>query len=192
MLEAALNRFLDIDPESQNRMAALEGKIIALHIRVLELEFFLIPTNGRIDVWGECEDEPDVRISGTPLAFAAQAGDASGNGLDIEGDASLGQDFSKLLIQVDLDWEEMLSKITGDVVAHQVGRFVRNAFDWAKNTRDTLVQNTGEYLVYESRHLPPKGAVGTFMEAVDELRSDTDRLEARIERLGRAKTDSAG
>ncbi len=76
-----------------------------------------------------------------------------------------------------------MSKITGDVIAHQLGNAIRHGINWGKQTADTLVRDAGEYLREESRHTPDREEVDVFLNMVDELRSDVDRLDQRVKRL---------
>ncbi|HEX5514246.1 MAG TPA: sterol-binding protein, partial [Gammaproteobacteria bacterium] len=57
-------------------------------------------------------------------------------------------------------------------------------------TRRTVEANLGEYLTEEARQLPPAAEVAGFLDDIDRLRQDTDRLTARIERLERARQPS--
>ena len=79
----------------------------------------------------------------------------------------------------------VLSKLVGDVAAHQIGRFQRGVRDWGRQTGETLLRDGAEYLQQEAQALPPRHAVEQFLSAVDVLREDADRLAARVDRLRR-------
>jgi ubiquinone biosynthesis protein UbiJ len=109
----------------------------------------------------------------------------------VEGDTALAQHFGTILADLDIDWEEQLSKLTGNIVAHEVGRVARTAAGYADRMRATLEQNLREYLQEEARVLPTRFEIREFLDAVDVLRDDVERLGARIERLQR-HTGKAG
>ncbi|MCB1155828.1 sterol-binding protein, partial [bacterium] len=88
-----------------------------------------------------------------------------------------------ILDDMDIDWEEMLSRYTGDIVAHQLGNLVRGANRWLSRSAGVIEQDLGEYLQEEARSLPPRLEVQDWMNEVDAARSDLDRLEARIKRI---------
>ena len=90
---------------------------------------------------------------------------------------------SAILDGIDIDWEEHLSRVTGDVLAHQVGNVARGMLEWGRNTLDTVSRDVAEYLHEESRDLPTRGEVDEFLARIDTLRLDVDRLEARVQRL---------
>ncbi len=103
--------------------------------------------------------------------------------MEIRGDTDTGQAFQDILSEVDLDWEEPLSRLTGDVIAHQAGKLVHEGRQFIRQACGTLEQDLSEYLQEEARLLPARIEVHYFLDEVDRLRSDTDRLTARVARL---------
>ena len=53
-------------------------------------------------------------------------------------------------------------------------------WSWSRRTRDTLLADTGEYLVEELRVSPPAVELEDFAAEVDRLRDDAARLEKRV------------
>jgi ubiquinone biosynthesis protein UbiJ len=105
------------------------------------------------------------------------------HGIKIDGDMGLGNHFSQILREIDVDWEELLSRAVGDVVAHHLGQVVRNAQGWLGDSSHAMRLNTQEYLQEEARLVPADAEIRQYLDAVDTLRADTDRLEARLKRL---------
>lgn len=188
-LEAAVNKVLRLDPDTVEKLATLAGKVIAVELRGLNVALYLIPEKSGLNIFSRFDGEPDTTLRGTPLAMARmglekKAGDTLFAGdVEISGDVELGQSFREILDGLDIDWEEQLSLVTGDVVAHQVGNVVRGAVDWGRKTLEILSRDAAEYLQEESRDLPNPGEVENFLSDVDVLRTDVDRLEARVKRL---------
>jgi ubiquinone biosynthesis protein UbiJ len=81
------------------------------------------------------------------------------------------------------DIEEELSRLIGDVAAHQVGKLARGALSFGKGLGDTFAQNVAEYLQEESRDAVTRIEVDEFVSAVDKLRDDVERAEARMNRI---------
>ena len=191
-VETLLNAWLRQDPEILERFGALQGQVLALDIEGTGLSLYFVPKPGGVQVLGHFEGEPDTRISGTPpalarLAAAREPGALFASGVRIEGDTALAQDFQDLLAGVDIDWEEQLSRLTGDVLAHQAGRAARAARGWLAQGADSLRRDLGEYLQEELRLLPTRVEVRNFLDDVDRLRDDLERLEARVRRLKAAR-----
>lgn len=191
-LETALDRILRLDPETGPRLAALSGAVIAVESAELGWIFYLLPGAQGIQVLEHFDGAPTVRIRGSLLALARQgSGDQRSGEVAVEGDAAVGRELQAIFTQLHVDWEEQLSQVIGDVAAHGVGRLWRGLRDWGRQASGILVRDGGEYLQQELQLLPPHHAVEQFLNAVDVLRDDTDRLALRIERLRRQLASSA-
>jgi ubiquinone biosynthesis protein UbiJ len=188
-LEAALNRYLRMDPDAMARMAALQPRSIAIELTPLQLTLYIVPADDGVRLPSKLEAEPDTVLRGTPLGLAQLGlGSESGKTLfsgsvTIEGDVETGQAFKAILDEMDIDWEEQLSRLTGDAIAHQLGNTARQAARVLRQGRHTLERNIGEYLQEELRVLPTRIETENFTAAVSRLSIDTDRLAARIRRL---------
>lgn len=196
-LEAAINHYIHLDIDAKAKLTPLQGKLVDVDMRGTGVVLHLYFGDDRVFVLPECEREPDCRLVGAPLSMARlgagkkTTGAMFESGVVIDGDMDVGRAVQRLLDNLEIDWEEQLSKYVGDVVAHQVGGVVRDIFSWGKKTAQTLAQDGVEYLQEESRDLPHPLEVDEFNHAVDVLRSDVDRLEARVKRL-QSKLDAQG
>ena len=81
------------------------------------------------------------------------------------------------------DLEEELSRVIGDVAAHQIGNVARSFAGFAQRAVTTFTQNVSEFLQEEGRDVPSRTEAEEFIRDVDKLRDDVDRIEARIDRL---------
>lgn len=187
-LEQAINGVIALDPETGQRLSRLQGRIIALEFAGTGLTLFIAPGPAGVRLMGHFEGDPDTRLRGSPLALLrmglGETGGVFAGEVAIEGDVELGQRFKRILDSLDIDWEEHLSRLTGDIVAHQVGNLFRGLGAWGRHASDTLARDAGEYVQEELGFVPSRGEVEQFLNEVDTLRSDVDRLEARIRRLG--------
>jgi len=188
-LEAALNRYLRLDPDAMLRMAALRQRSIAIELTPLQLTLYVLPGENGVQLRSQLESDPDTLLRGTPLGLA-QLGLGGHGGktlfsgsVTIEGDVETGQAFKAVLDEMDIDWEEQLSRLTGDVIAHQLGNTARRAASALRNGRRILEQDLGEYLQEELRVLPTRIEIESFSTDVSRLGMDSDRLAARIRRL---------
>ena len=196
-LEGAVNRYLRLDPDALRHMAELDGKVLAIELRGINLTLYLLPGPDGVRVRDVHSGAPDARLRGTPLALArlGMGGKAPGalfaGEVEISGDTELGQRFKAILDAVDIDWEEPLSRAIGDVAAHQAGNAVRAALAFGERTRTSLCRDLTDYLQEESRVLPTRAELEEWLARVDALRSDGDRLEARVKRLRERRRDAS-
>lgn len=192
-LETAFNAWLALDTQThgnaRSRLQALQGKLICLHISNPDVQLYFLPTADQVRVTTRYAAAPDVTIHGSALGLmrlsaSNDAGKAMlEHGIKIDGDMGLGNHFSQILREIDVDWEELLSRAVGDVVAHHLGQVVRNAQGWLGDSSHAMRLNTQEYLQEEARVVPADAEIRQYLDAVDILRADTDRLEARLKRL---------
>ncbi len=187
-LETALNLYLRQDPDNLRRAKELQGRVVALEVTGLDIRFYLFGDADKITVLSQYEGPVDTRLLGSPMGFARLTLDNREDALfqgavKVEGDTEVGRQLQALLAGTDWDWEEQLSRLTGDVVAHQAGRLAARLRQALDDTRETLTRDCGEYLQEEARVLPTRVEVDYFLAAVDRLRDDGERLQARVERL---------
>jgi ubiquinone biosynthesis protein UbiJ len=196
-LENVLNRGLPRSPRAQQLCAELSGRKLAIAIvpvRSASGAQLLVESTGVSVKLSTATPEtlasapPDATITGGPFSLLALSGPAPEAVLQrgdvrIDGDAELARKFRELALLLSPDLEEELSLVLGDVAAHQVGRFARAAFGWTRQAAGTSVRNFAEYLGHERRDLVPRSEAEQFLQGVDTLREDVDRLAARIDLL---------
>ncbi len=189
VLTSAFNRYLALDPEAAEKLTAFDGRLICIEIRGAETRLYLSVKNNTINVIKDTDTEPDTTICGwpggllklglhrdsAPLFFAGE--------VEIRGDTRLGRQFKAVIADMEIDWEEHLSRLTGDIAAHRIMTMAGKLGEWGRAARRNLADDIGEYLQEESRDVVSGAEIDLFNHQVDQLRDDTDRLEARINRL---------
>jgi len=189
VLEANLNRNIAASSAARALCARLNGKSMLLQLTGLPMEFVLRAEAERVQLISNSSMAVDATLSGSPLGLLGlaqqQARSTAGSSVRIEGDAEVAQNFSELLKQAKPDIEEELSRIVGDVTAHQIGNTVRSLLGFGRRVGDTLLQNVGEYLSEEGRDVPSKTEADEFNRDVDVLRDDVERFAARLNALAR-------
>lgn len=189
MLETAFNTWLKLDGEALPRLKRLQGQVIAFHITNPQLLLYFIPATENVQVMSHYDREPDVTLSGSALAFMrlSTAEDSAKamleNRIQVDGNLGIAEQFSTIINEVDIDWEELLSQAVGDIVAHQAGQLARDTKGWLDDSAQAMRMNTTEYLQEESRLLPADAEIRQLLDQVDVLRGDSDRLAARVQRL---------
>ena len=189
IIEKSLNAYLRLDGEAFSKTTSLQNKVIQLHIKDLGIDLYSLVGQSDIQVLGEYADRPDATISGTLVGLVklSRSEDSATamleSDVEIIGDMRVAEGFSRLLSEASIDWEELLSKLVGDIPAYQIGTTVRKGNEWVAESAEAMKLNVAEYLSEESRMVPARAEVTMFMEAVDELRLAADRVEARIKLL---------
>jgi ubiquinone biosynthesis accessory factor UbiJ len=195
--ENLLNRGISDSREAQRLSHALAGRRLRVELQGLPLALQIAATDQGIAFTDQADGPADCTLSGLPLSLArlGLTGDPDvfrQGGVSISGDPVLAQDFRRLLDLARPDWEEELSRLVGDVAAHQLGNAARGLLRWTLQTADTLGRDTSEFLREESRDLPTRFEVDEFLDQVDEISGDMDRAEARLCRLEKQFTGPTG
>ena len=195
-IEIALNNYIALDTNGIALFKKIQGKVIAIDLIGLNLSLFFIPAHDQIHVMSHFDGDADARLRGAPasllrmsMSTKAESQLFSGD-IEITGDTELAQGFQQALKRLDVDWEEHLSHITGDVIAHQIGRGVRDLIQWGQQVQDSFTQDSAEYLVEESNLVPTINEVEKFNQSVDNVRNDLERLQARVQRLSKNTSTS--
>lgn len=106
-------------------------------------------------------------------------------GIDISGDATLVQDLHRMIESLDVDWQDYLTPLFGDVISHELGEMERQIRGWSMSAGDSLQRSIRDYLSDEARLAPSALEVDSFSNRLDHLRLSVDRTAARTELIGR-------
>ena len=193
VIQYALNQYLKLDPEVPKQLAKFSGKTVKVEFNGLPLYLYFHFEATEIRVAKQYSQQADTIIRGTPLALLGlglstgvqKAKHLFSGDVEIKGDVELGQELQKILDNMDIDWEEHLAVITGDVIAHQVGNVVRSTVNWGQESKQAMQKNLTDYLQEEINLMPTREALDDFFQEVDQLRHATDRIEVRVSKLQR-------
>ncbi len=124
LLEQALNYLIE---QSQSDLAPLNDKNIDFALEEPTLRFDFFCTNNRIFVTNESINaDVDIKLKSSVFLALLQGAQLSEllkkDQIIIHGDVKTTQLLVDLLQQLGIDWEELLSKYTGDIIAHQLGK----------------------------------------------------------------------
>lgn len=189
VLESALNKYILLDQNSSLMLTPLAGKVIAINIQPFDETIYLCPSKDSIQLLNQFPDQPDTILTGSLSTLGLMGLSATpmralfSGEVTIEGDISTGQKFQELFAKLDINLEPQLAKFTGETIAHNISQFFRTSKEWSKESLETFRLNAAEFLQEETRDLPAKPEMDIFCQHVDELRTDFDRLQSRIERL---------
>ena len=188
VIETSLNQLLALDKQSPERLRKLTGKVLKLELRELKPLWFVV-SERRLDVLARYEGEADavLRLSLTALGLLKEPSALTRyireEKLDLSGDPQLVQAFSALLGELDIDWEEELSRYTGDVVAHTLRSGARQARRFVGRELCRSQRQVAEYLTEEARLAPGPLEVASFNDDVEELAQQMKAIELRLARL---------
>jgi len=191
-LEAALDRLVDLDPETRSALRSLDGRAITIDFRPAPFAMRIAVAGDRLRIGPAFEGESALRVAASPAALLSLAlargreGAVTPGRVEIAGDAELARRVERIASRFAPDFDEAFARVFGDVAGFQIARAIRQSLAFAKKSGESLARDTAEFLTEESRDLVAKPELDTFLDDVDALRERADRLDARVRRLSAA------
>jgi ubiquinone biosynthesis accessory factor UbiJ len=181
---AAINHLLRDADWARARLEPFAGCAVRFEIPPLSAAF-IVGTDGRLLPFGsQTEPVTVVRLTlPTLVRLLWLHDDSARKEAQVEGDTALASALTGILSSLRWDVEEDLSQIVGDVAAHRLTQAGSGLLAWQANIASNLAHALAEYWTEEQPLLVSRDALRQFVEAVDILRDDVERLEKRIERL---------
>ena len=194
--EELCNRALQYDQSSLKRIADLDGKTIKISTvspspsGPQDFNFYLHFTHQGLIFSSLMEKQYDTLISASSLhlilKFIRLEAISDDYNIQIDGDKELVKQLQAILKYLDIDWEEALSKISGDIVAHEIGNIARGVKSWFKGRRKSLKENLKDFIqegVNNTSKVPDQNEINSFIRDVQELNKQTGKVQARIDSL---------
>jgi len=188
VIETSLNTLIKDDPNLVRRLARLKGQVIQVHLKELNKTLTFVFSQ-QIDVLANYEGQPDCYLS-LHLSVLPELREQSNitklikqDKLILEGDIQLAQKFSQLMTDCKPDIEEWLSRATGDVVAHTLVQGVKGIGSLMSSQLNKHQHHLAQVLTEEWRIAPAPLEIAHFCDQVDEIKSQSARLEAKIATL---------
>lgn len=195
LLELASNNALEHDHRSRQRLTKLQGKTITLLIKPRASDsnpvqqLTVSPQPHGLEFSAKPGTAPDVTLKATLGALVKIGRDGLDEAqlepgeLEINGDPIVGQRFARVLAELNIDWAGLLAEHLGEPPALFISAGVTKAKELAQESKSFLKHRLNSLLVDDFQILADKSAVEPFLDEVDTLRADTERLQARIKRL---------
>jgi len=197
LAEIGGNRLLSLDQQVVDLCSELQGYCIEIHITDLDINIFCHPGSWGMRLSLDAPAKPvDATISGRLMALLSLAmqedkiSTSIQEGVSINGNATVAQQTQKIFTELDIDWEEVLSHYTGDILAYRIHQQARSAGDWLRQSVISLSQTTSEYLREEIRVSPTQVEFERFQQQATVLKQGVERAEVRLRHLLQAKSGS--
>jgi len=190
-LQALLDRALRADAGAHRRLRAI-GNNRLLHIACtgpLGWQIYLYSDlQGefpRLRLQSSSSDTPECSISGSPMALMGLLlGDARQQlhqaDITLSGDSELAAAMQGLLTGLDVDWEDRLASLFGDLPGHHLNRGLQATKAQLSHSRQRVSHTLRDYLQEESGLLPHPEQLGALRRQMLDARLHLDRLEARL------------
>jgi len=185
---AALNHLLQQQPWAAERLRVFAGQVVEFRCPPFPDLRLAITDAGLLDrAPAEAASALVVKLTPGALPFLLARDETARKQIEIEGSADLASMVDQLFRDLSWDFEEDLSKVFGDVVAHRLAAGTRAFAAWQREAVLRLAENLAEYWTEEQPLLARPSDVEAFCRGVDTLRDDVARLDKRIEHLSASR-----
>jgi ubiquinone biosynthesis protein UbiJ len=181
----ALNHLLRQNSWAGERLRAFAGKTARLSVPPFSSDLLITPA-------GEFSAAPkqtpvDAEITLRPSAALRAAFDPASaqSAAEIRGDAELATAVGKVLRDLRWDAEADLSRVIGDIPAHEIVRGGARVKTEITRKASALTGMLSEFWLEEQPQIAKKRHLEQFFQATNTLRDDVARLEKRLEQLER-------
>ncbi len=185
-IEVALNAALHSDPETQEKWRDFNGRIIAITVQNFASTCYIQIDHGCCQLSNTATRDADLHITANSyhlLKLIREPDHLFSSDIDIHGDVQFARQLQDCLNTFDFDWEAQIAAVTGDTLAYPIAQVFRQSHAWFNQSRQSLQRAIAEYLKEEATLLPDKSMIEPFLNDIDVLYADLERLEARIKRL---------
>jgi len=182
LFERSLNHLLRQSPGTAEALVRHAGASVRFDLTLKQLDFRIADDGCFSEA---VVDVPDAVIRPTPALVARLPffGRDALRLADYSGDPALLATLDRVFKQLAWDVEADLAPWLGDIAAHRLHTFGRDALAGIGRTFSALGHNTSEYMVEEAEMMARGVDVARFNHEVDVLADDVARLDARLKRL---------
>ncbi|MDH5434841.1 MAG: SCP2 sterol-binding domain-containing protein [Gammaproteobacteria bacterium] len=189
--EMLINRVIQLDPQGHEGLATFKDKVIQVTVDDLDLNYYCRFPNQSIAISNLNDKKVSAVISGKLSDYIQMALKGSKGGKDavftgeihFSGDINTARQFQEYLLSLNLDWQEPISQIFGDVAGYQISKGIVGFASFMEQWFDETKKDIPEILQHELNVTPSHLETEHFFEKIGDLRGHADRLEAKIKRL---------
>lgn len=188
-VEQIVNKALTYDPATRHNISAISD-VLAIDITApVACTIYFCGQHEGLAALSYYEQTPTTTLTGSASAFIRllqhpQAFAASG--VSMVGSPQLLQQWQAIIEALDIDWEDAISEVLGDIAGPAVTQTLSQSAQWLHQQASEQERLIKEYLPEELQLVPSKAEVEQFYDTVATLRLQMDRISARTERLSQA------
>lgn len=178
-----INHLLRQNPWAIERLRHFAGRTVELGLNPVKA-CFVIEENGEFSP-AVPDTIADAGITLTPLAALNLMArrEVGASQIHLDGDTELAIEVAKVLQLLQWEYEEDLSRLIGDVPAHEMVRYGKQALAEGRRQAQNLARMFAEYWLEERPLIARKRDLERFTMEVGKLRDDAERLAKNMEKL---------
>lgn len=179
---------LHLDPGTRARLQAIAGKTVAIHIKdslplhADGIRVYVTPTAKGIDILGETHVSADATLTlyAKDLLLLVRNRLSEPNTISIEGDHELLLTVLDIVRSFDIDWEAAIAPVTGDIIAHHMGKNIRATEKWFTQSFNEAKRLAEEYVAEELPLAKQSGSFKPVFDQMEKMKTVSDSLRSKI------------
>ena len=185
VMEKLCQSYCQLDANNLKQLSTLSDFVFQINVTGLNITRYIFPHNNGFQIQNHYAGQADTIITGSPFSLLQLTTKQSvfSNSISITGNIDAAQQLQNFIKHFSIDWEEIFAKKMGDIPAHQLNRLLRSGKKNLLQMGQNLQSDLNEYFVEESRTLINPYEMSHFIDHIDDLNDDINRLQARIQRL---------
>lgn len=192
-VEELLNRVLAKDSYLQSHIKTFLGKSLQISVHPPGVTVTVLFEQDRIRLLSSPAELVNIEITASirgnvsellPLLIEKPDRKPLSNpAITVTGDVNFIQDIYASLHDLDIDWEDYLAPMLGNLITNELSRFGKDLQEWTQQVSSNMRRNVEEYLKEEERIFPKKEQLKDFSEELDRLKLKIDRVKAKFKVL---------
>jgi len=179
----ALNHLLRQNAWAADRLRPYAGKTIRINLPLFAVDATLVEGGHFVPAVENAQPEATITLPPTEALHFLATRELDTTAIALEGDMELATTVGKVLRQLEWEYEEDLSRVIGDIPAHQLVNFGKRMVSESKRQLHALGAMFADYWQEEQPLIAKQRHLDTFSREVDLVRDDIARLTKRIEKL---------
>jgi ubiquinone biosynthesis protein UbiJ len=180
---------LHLDPGTHARLKALSGKCIRFHITDSlpyyrdGIVVFVFPSAKGIELTaGESKAVADASIALTAKDLLAliRSKPTAPDAVAIAGDYELLMAVLDIVKGFDIDWEKAIAPVTGDVIAHHVGKNMRATEKWLSQSFSEAKRLADEYMTEELPVARQSKAFKPMFDNMEKMKATSEVMRDKL------------
>lgn len=181
---APINHVIHGESWASKRLQSYAGKIVRIHVFPLVDFTFTILEDGQIaTIPGGTTADTSLSLPASMLPFLLTKNKVIYDDIKISGDDAIAKELIDIGKHLRWDVAQDLSKVIGDIPANRVVQTGETLVDWHYKHINNLSEMLAEYCLEEQPVLAKSLPISHFINEVDHLKTDTESLEQRINKL---------
>ena len=180
---SALNHLLSQSGWALQRLTPFTGKTARFDIAPFSFSYTVQPDGTLLNAAADASADAVSSIAPSLLPRLAWQDETAFSLIQSTGDSAFLAEIFYLSKHLRWDAAEDLSRVTGDIAAERLVHLAASAHSQVRDSALSLSQSFAEYWTEERPLVAKSVHINQFVQQVDALRDDAERLEQRVSRL---------